>query len=94
VFATAGGRDHVADLDLLAGHHHPVNQQLHYRPPRRKVRLFQARVYPLAKLGHRCGQPRDFVLTFDLREQLLGLLFQARLALFQLAPPALVFAQL
>lgn len=29
LFAGGGGRDHIADLDLLARHYHPINQQLH-----------------------------------------------------------------
>jgi hypothetical protein len=53
--AARGGGDHVADLHLAVGHHHPVDQQLHQLAALVEAGLTQAHAKLLQHLGHRLG---------------------------------------
>ena len=50
-----GGGDHVADLDLAVGHHHPVDQQLDQLAALLEAGLAQACAELLEHLGRRLG---------------------------------------
>src|SRR6266540_3245292 len=49
------GRDHIADLHLAVGDHHPVDQQLHQLAALLEASLAEPRARPLQHLGHRPG---------------------------------------
>jgi hypothetical protein len=53
--AARGGGDHVADLHLAVGHHHPVDQQLHQLAALVEAGLTQAHAKLLQHLGQRLG---------------------------------------
>jgi hypothetical protein len=53
--AAWGGGDHVADLHLAVGDHHPVDQQLHQLAALLEAGLVQAHPELLQHLGHRLG---------------------------------------
>ncbi|HET7517073.1 MAG TPA: transposase [Actinomycetes bacterium] len=53
--AVVGGWDHVADLHVTVGHHHPVDQQLHQLAALFEAGLAQAHAKLLQHLGHRLG---------------------------------------
>jgi hypothetical protein len=57
--AAGGGGDHVADLDLAVGHHHPVDQQLDQLAALLEAGLAQAHPELLQRLGHRLGDRAD-----------------------------------
>jgi hypothetical protein len=80
VGAVAGGWDHVPDLHLAVGDHHPVDQQLHQLAALFEVGLAQARSQLVQHLGHRLGdrahlgQPRALSGDLPLAGQQVGLL--------------------
>jgi Transposase DDE domain len=53
--AGLGGWDHVADLDLAVGHHHPVDQQLHQLAALLEAGLVKAHPELLQHRCHRLG---------------------------------------
>src|SRR5215212_10282746 len=53
--AARGGGNHVADLHLAVGDHHPVDQQLHQLAALFEAGLAQAHAKLLQHLGHRLG---------------------------------------
>jgi hypothetical protein len=53
--AGIGGWDHVADLDLAVGHHHPVDQQLHQLAALLEAGLVKAHPELLQHRCHRLG---------------------------------------
>ena len=57
--AVVGGGDHIADLHLAVGHHHPVDQQLHQLAALLEAGLAQAHPELLQHLGHRLGDRAD-----------------------------------
>src|SRR4029453_3280698 len=57
--AVVGGGDHIADLYLAVGHHHPVDQQLHQLAALLEAGLAQAHPELLQHLGHRLGDRAD-----------------------------------
>src|SRR5215207_10207505 len=52
-----GGGDYIADLHLLVGDDHPIDEQLRQRPPLLEMCIGQARLYLLAELLDRVGYP-------------------------------------
>lgn len=55
--AACGGRDHVADLDLLVRDDHAVNEQFDQLAFLFKAGLLESTAHPLAKLLHGLGDP-------------------------------------
>jgi hypothetical protein len=78
--AAWGGRNHIADLHLAVGHHHPVDQQLHQLAALLEASPVKAHPQPLQHLGHRPGdrghldQPLALGGDLPLAGQQVGLL--------------------
>jgi hypothetical protein len=78
--AVVGGWDHIADLHLTVGDHHPVDQQLYQLAALLEAGLAQAHPELLQHLGHRLGdrahldQPLALSGDLPLARQQVGLL--------------------
>jgi hypothetical protein len=93
LLAACGGRDHVADLDLLVGDDYTVNEQFDQLAFLFKARLFESGTYSLTKLLHGLGDPGQLHMFGGAGFQLTHLSGNSFQALFQFVPSPLVFFQ-
>jgi hypothetical protein len=93
VLGFPAGRDHIANLHLLIGHDHAIDQQFHQFALRLEAGPLQTTPHALAELLDRRGQRRQVGATLGLVFQLPRLLRQGLAPLFQRATSAFVFGQ-
>ena len=91
VLAARRRRNDIADLYLLVGHDHPINEQFHQLPLLLERRLLQPGRHALAKSLHVFQHLLDLLLPIDLQFQLAGLLPEPFDARVQVAAPPPVF---
>jgi hypothetical protein len=72
VLALRAERDHVADLHLSVGHHHPVDEKLHELALLLEGSLSEPSPYPCAKRFDRADPAGKLRLMIHLGFQLLG----------------------
>ena len=93
LFTVRGGWDHIADLDLVVGDHHAVNEQFDQVPFLFETGLFETSTHTLAKFLHRLGDPSQFHVFVGTGFQLPQLGGEAFQSLFQFWSSPLVFFQ-
>ncbi|HET8631023.1 MAG TPA: IS701 family transposase, partial [Thermomicrobiales bacterium] len=93
LLAARAGRDHIADLDVAVGDHHPVDEELDELPLPLERGVGQARLDPAAELLGPAHLGRHVRLLGRLDLEVLALPREPGLLLLHLAAPALVLGQ-
>jgi HTH-like domain len=86
-------REHITDLDIVPGHHDPVDEQLDQLPPPLKRRRVETASYPVGECSGRVHQPAQLGRPARFARERFLLFGQCTIAAFQFFPPALVLAQ-
>jgi len=93
VLPTRASRDDVANLDLVVGHHHAVDEQFDELSPLDEGGACEARLDPVAKLLSPLHLGRHIHMACRLGFQVLVLLRQALVLLRHLAAPSLILGE-
>jgi hypothetical protein len=86
-------RERIADLDVVPGHHDPVDEQLDQLPLPLERRRVETRPHPVGERSGGVHQPAQLGRPARLAREQLLLLGQRAVAAFQLPSPAPVLAQ-
>lgn len=92
-FAVRAGGNGIADVDVIIGDHHAINQELHQLALLLEGRAGKACLDALAEGLNVGDEPRYLVLPCGLGSEVLLLERQALVLLFQIAAAPLVFCQ-
>jgi hypothetical protein len=93
MFAARIGGDHVADLHLLLGYDHPIDEQFHQLSSLFEGRLGEPSTNPLAEILYGDGHPGEFHPLAGLSLKLPFLSHQRSVSLFEILTAPLVLGQ-